>query len=94
MIKPLQDRVIVKRKDAETKTASGIIIPDTAKEQPQEGVIIAVGEGKKEDGKRMPLDVKKGDDILFSKYAGTEIKMDGEEYLIMREDDIVGIITK
>ena len=71
MIKPLQDRVIVKRKDAETKTSSGIIIPDTAKEQPQEGVIIAVGEGKKEDGKRMPLDVKKGDNILFSKYAGT-----------------------
>ena len=65
MIKPLQDRVIVKRKDAETKTSSGIIIPDTAKEQPQEGVIIAVGEGKKEDGKRMPLDVKKGDNILF-----------------------------
>ena len=71
-----------------------LLITRVAKEQAQEGVIVAVGEGKKEDGKRMPLDVKKGDSILFSKYAGTEIKMDGEEYLIMREDDIVGIITK
>lgn len=94
MIKPLQDRLIVKRKDAETKTSSGIIIPDTAKEQPQEGSVIAVGEGKKEDGKRIPLDVNKGDNILFSKYAGTEIQIDGEEYIIMREDDVVGIITK
>lgn len=94
MIKPLQDRVIVKRKDAESKTDSGIIIPDTAKEQPQEGVVIAVGEGKKkDDGSRIIPDIKEGDKILFGKYAGTEIKMSGEDYLIMREDDIVGIIA-
>jgi chaperonin GroES len=95
MIKPLQDRVIVKRKNAESKTDSGIIIPDTAKEQPQEGVVIAVGEGKKkDDGSRIVPDVKAGDNILFGKYAGTEIKIAGEEHLIMREDDIVGIISK
>ena len=94
MIKPLQDRVIVKRKDAETKTDSGIIIPDTAKEQPQEGVVFAVGEGKKkDDGSRITPDVKKGDNILFGKYAGTEIKINGEDYLIMREDDIVGVVA-
>ena len=93
MIKPLQDRVIVKRKDAESKTDSGIIIPDTAKEQPQEGIVIAVGEGKKkEDGSRIIPDIKEGDKILFGKYAGTEIKIDGEDYLIMREDDVVGIV--
>ena len=94
MIKPLQDRVIVKRKDAESKTDSGIIIPDTAKEQPQEGVIIAVGKGKKkDDGSRIVPDIKEGDNILFGKYAGTEIKISGEDYLIMREDDIVGIVA-
>jgi len=93
MIRPLQDRVIVKRKDAEETTASGIIIPDTAKEKPQEGEIIAVGNGKKkDDGSVLPLDVKKGDRVLFSKYAGTEIKIDGEEYLMMKEDDILGIV--
>jgi len=92
-IKPLHDRVIVKRSDAEQKTASGIIIPDTAKEKPQEGVVIAVGKGiRKEDGTVFPLDVKKGDKVLFGKYSGTEIKIEGEELLMMKEDDILGII--
>ena len=92
-IRPLHDRVIVKRNDAETKTASGIIIPDTAKEKPQEGEIIAAGTGiRKDDGSIMPLDVKKGDKVLFGKYAGTEIKIDGDELLMMKEDDILGVI--
>jgi chaperonin GroES len=92
-IRPLHDRVIVKRNDAETKTASGIIIPDTAKEKPQEGEIIAAGTGiRKDDGSIIPLDVKKGDKVLFGKYAGTEIKIDGEELLMMKEDDILGVI--
>ncbi len=92
-IKPLHDRVIVKRNDAENKTASGIIIPDSAKEKPQEGTVIAVGSGiRKEDGTILPLDVKEGDKILFGKYAGTEIKLEGEEYIMMKEDDILGII--
>ena len=92
-IRPLNDRVIVKRKDAEEKTASGIIIPDTAKEKPQEGEVIAVGAGiRKDDGTLVPLDVKKGDVILFSKYAGTEVKLEGEDYLMMKEDDILGVI--
>jgi len=92
-IRPLQDRVMVKRLEEETKTAGGIIIPDTAKEKPQKGEIIAAGPGKKnEDGKVQPLDIKKGDKVLFSKYAGTEIKVEGEELLIMREDDIMGVI--
>ncbi|MBU2644279.1 co-chaperone GroES, partial [bacterium] len=87
-IRPLHDRVIVKRNDAETKTASGIIIPDTAKEKPQEGQVIAAGSGiRKDDGSLIPLDVKKGDKVLFGKYAGTEIKIDGEELLMMKEDD-------
>ncbi|ADR19927.1 co-chaperone GroES [Calditerrivibrio nitroreducens] len=94
-IKPLQDRVLVKRLEAEEKTASGIIIPDTAKEKPQEGEVIATGPGKVlENGTRIELTVKPGDKILFSKYAGTEVKIDGTEYLIMREDDILGIINK
>lgn len=94
-IRPLQDRVIVKRLEEETKTAGGIIIPDSAKEKPQRGEIVAAGPGKKnEAGKLQPLDVKKGDKVLFSKYAGTEIKVDGEELLIMREDDIMGVIEK
>ncbi|MGB9731809.1 MULTISPECIES: co-chaperone GroES [Calditerrivibrio] len=94
-IKPLQDRVLVKRLEAEEKTASGIIIPDTAKEKPQEGEVIATGPGKVlENGTRIELTVKPGDKILFSKYAGTEVKIDGVEYLIMREDDILGIINK
>jgi len=93
-IRPLQDRVIVKRLDQEDETTKGgIIIPDTAKEKPQEGKIVAVGKGKvNEDGKVTPLDVTVGDKILFGKYAGSEIKLDGEEHLIMREEDILGIV--
>jgi len=94
-IRPLQDRVIVKRLAEEEKTKGGIIIPDTAKEKPVEGKVIAVGKGKvKEDGNVIKMDVKVGDKILFSKYGGTEVKIDGEEHLIMREDDILGIIEK
>lgn len=92
-IRPLQDRVIIRRLEEEEKTKGGIIIPDTAKEKPQEGKVIAVGKGKiTEDGKLIPLDVKVGDKILFGKYGGTEIKVEGEELLIMREEDILGII--
>jgi len=92
-IRPLHDRIIVERLEEETKTAGGIIIPDTAKEKPQQGRVIAVGKGKKtEDGKLLPLDVKVGDKILFGKYAGTEIKLDGKEFLMMREDDVLGVI--
>ncbi|HDP23985.1 MAG TPA: co-chaperone GroES [Deltaproteobacteria bacterium] len=94
-VRPLQDRVIVKRMEEDQKTKGGIIIPDTAKEKPQMGEVIAAGPGKKTDeGKLLPLDVKKGDKILFSKYSGNDIKIDGEELLIMREDDILGVITK
>ena len=94
-IRPLQDRLIVKRIAEEEKTKGGIIIPDTAKEKPIEGKVLAVGNGKVlEDGKVRPLDIKAGDRVLFSKYAGTEIKIDGEEHLILREDDILGIIEK
>jgi chaperonin GroES len=92
-MRPLHDRVIVKRIEEEEKTSGGIIIPDTAKEKPQQGKVIAVGKGKiLESGKVNPLTVKKGDRILFSKYAGTDIKAEGEEHLIMREDDILAII--
>jgi chaperonin GroES len=92
-IRPLQDRVLVKRLEEEEKTKGGIIIPDTAKEKPQMGKVVAAGKGKKtEDGKIVPLDVKEGDKILFSKYAGTEVKVEGDELLIMREDDILGIV--
>lgn len=92
-VKPLHDRVLVKRIEEEQKTKGGIIIPDTAKEKPQMGEVIAAGGGKKtEDGKVIPLDVKKGDRILFSKYAGNEIKIEGVELLIMREEDILGVI--
>ena len=91
-IRPLQDRILVQRIDEEETTKGGIIIPDTAKEKPSEGKVIACGKGKvKEDGNLQPLDVKKGDRILFSKYAGTEVNIDGEEHLIIREDDILGI---
>jgi chaperonin GroES len=94
-IRPLQDRVIVKRVDEEAKSKGGIFIPDTAKEKPQEGKIVAVGKGKAgDDGKITPLDVKVNDRILFGKYSGTEINFDGEEHLIMREEDILGIIEK
>jgi len=91
-IRPLHDRVIIKRINEEEKTKGGLIIPDTAKEKPQEGTVIAVGPGKHEDGKVISLDVKAGDRILFGKYSGTEIKLDGEEHLILREDDILGVI--
>ena len=94
-IRPLHDRVIVKRIDEERKTASGIVIPDTAAEKPDQGEVLAVGKGKKtDDGKLIQLDVKVGDKVLFGKYAGTEVKLDDEEYLIMREDDILGVIER
>ena len=94
-IRPLQDRLIVKRIAEEEKTKGGIIIPDTAKEKPLEGQVVAVGNGKVlEDGKVRPLDIKAGDRVLFSKYAGTEIKIEGEEHLIMREEDILGVIEE
>jgi chaperonin GroES len=94
-IRPLHDRVIVKRIEEDQKTKGGIIIPDTAKEKPQMGEVIAAGPGRKsEDGKLLALDVKKGDRVLFSKYSGNDIKIDGEELLIMKEDDILGIFTK
>jgi chaperonin GroES len=94
-IRPLQDRVIVKRIEEEEKSKGGIIIPDTAKEKPQEGKVVAVGKGKvNDDGKITPLDVKVNDRILFGKYSGTEINVEGEEHLIMREDDILGVIEK
>ncbi len=92
-LKPLQDRILVKRMEEETTTKGGIIIPDTAKEKPAEGKVVSVGNGKiGDDGKRIPLEVKKGDRILFGKYSGTEVKIDGEEYLIMSESDVLGII--
>jgi len=92
-VKPLHDRVLVKRIEEEERTAGGIIIPDTAKEKPSQGMIVAVGEGKKdENGKRIPMDVKEGDRIMFGKYAGTEVKIDGQEHLILREDDIQATI--
>ena len=92
-IRPLHDRIIVERIEEETMTAGGIIIPDSAKEKPLEGSVVAVGKGKSnEEGKVLPLDVKVGDKVLFGKYAGTEIKLDGKEYLMMREDDIIGVI--
>ncbi|MFT5435058.1 MAG: chaperonin GroES [Myxococcota bacterium] len=92
-IRPLQDRLLVKRVEKETTTAGGIIIPDTAKEKPQEATVVSVGNGKiLENGTVRPLEVKAGDRILFSKYAGTEVKIEGEEHLILREDDIIGIV--
>jgi chaperonin GroES len=92
-IRPMNDRILVVRVEEEKKTAGGIIIPDTAKEKPQEGKVIAAGPGKMgEDGKRIPMELKKGDRVLFSKYAGTEIKIDGVEHIFMREDDILGIL--
>ena len=95
-IKPLHDRVIIRRiEDSTDKTAGGLFIPDTAKEKPQEGEVIAAGEGKyKEDGTRQQLDVKAGDRVLFGKYSGSEIKLDGEEFIIMREDEILGVINR
>lgn len=92
-LRPLQDRILVQRVAEEATTKGGIIIPDTAKEKPIEGNVIAVGQGKVgDDGKRIPLDIKKGDRILFGKYGGTDVKIEGEEYLIMREDDVLGVV--
>lgn len=92
-IRPLNDRVLISRIEEEQKTAGGIIIPDTAKEKPQEGTVIAVGPGKiGEDGKRIPMEIKEGDRVLFSKYAGTEIKIDGVEHVFMKESDLLGIL--
>jgi chaperonin GroES len=92
-IRPLQDRLLIQRIEEEEKTKGGIIIPDSAKEKPQEGKVIAAGKGKvSEDGKVQPLDIKKGDRILFSKYSGTEVNIEGEEHLIIREDDVLGVI--
>ncbi|PIP44595.1 MAG: co-chaperone GroES [Deltaproteobacteria bacterium CG_4_10_14_3_um_filter_60_8] len=94
-IRPLNDRVVVKRLEEEKKSKGGIIIPDSAKEKPAEGVVMAVGKGKvNEKGERTALEVKKGDHVLFSKYGGTDVKLDGEDLLIMREDDILGIVEK
>ncbi len=94
-IQPLADKVLVKRVEAEEKTKGGIVIPDTAKEKPKEGKVVAVGPGRMmEDGKRSQLQLKKGDRILFTSYAGTEIKIDGEEYLVMSEDDILAVIEQ
>ncbi|MBI9086837.1 MAG: co-chaperone GroES [Desulfobacterales bacterium] len=94
-LKPLHDRILVQRLEEATTTKGGIIIPDSAKEKPAEGKVIAVGNGKLDDnGKRIALEVKKGDRILFGKYGGTEVKIDGEEYLIMREDEVLGVIEK
>ena len=94
-VRPLHDRLIVKRLEEEEKTKGGIIIPDTAKEKPVEGKVLAVGKGKiTEDGTTIPIEVKKGDRILFAKYAGTEVKIDGEEHLIMKEDDVLAIIEQ
>ena len=91
-VKPLHDRVIVKRLAEETQTKGGLVIPDSAKEKPQQGKVVAVGSGRREDGKVFPLDVKAGDTVLFAKYAGTEIKLDDEEHLILREEDVLGIV--
>jgi chaperonin GroES len=93
-LRPLQDRILVQRVEEETTTKGGIIIPDTAKEKPAEGKVIAVGSGKVgDDGKRIALEIKAGDRILFGKYSGSEVKIEGEEFLIMREDDVLGIIS-
>lgn len=92
-LRPLHDRILVERVEEESQTKGGIIIPDTAKEKPAEGIIKAVGNGKiGDDGKKTPLDLKEGDKVLFGKYAGTEIKIDGKEYIVMREDDVLGVI--
>ena len=94
-LKPLDDRVVLEPSEADEKSSGGIILPDTAKQKPQQGKVIAAGDGKsKDDGKRVPLDVKPGDGILFGKYSGQEIKLDGDEYLIMREDDVLAVVEE
>ena len=91
-IKPLEDRILVKSVDAEQTTASGLVIPDTAKEKPQEGDVLAVGPGRFEDGQRLPLDIKVGDKVIYSKYGGTEVKYNGEEYLILSSRDVLAVL--
>jgi chaperonin GroES len=94
-IRPLHDRIVIQRVAEEQKTAGGLFIPDSAKEKPARGVVVAVGEGKRDDqGKRIKLDVSEGDEILFGKYAGTELKLDGEEHIVLREDEVLAVITK
>jgi chaperonin GroES len=93
-LQPLEDRIVVKPGEGEEKTASGLVIPDTAKEKPQEGEVIAVGPGRFEDGNRVPLDVKVGDTVIYSKYGGTEVKLSGEDYLILSARDVLAIVTK
>ncbi|MSY58389.1 MAG: co-chaperone GroES [Actinobacteria bacterium] len=93
-IKPLEDRIVVKANEAEQKTASGLVIPDTAKEKPQEGTVISVGPGRFENGNRIPLDIKSGDVVLYSKYGGTEVKYNNEEYLVLSSRDVLAIIEK
>mgnify|MGYP002884145155 FL=1 len=93
--RPLQDRILVKRVDSEVKTAGGIIIPNSAQEKPQEGLVVAMGNGKRlEDGTQIPMDLAEGDRILFGKYSGSEVKIDGEDHLILREDEILGVMEK
>ena len=94
VVKPLEDRILVKTLDAEQTTASGLVIPDTAKEKPQEGEVLAVGPGRFEDGQRLPLDVKVGDKVIYSKYGGTEVKYDGQEYLLLSARDVLAIVEK
>ena len=94
MIKPLSDRVVVKAQEAEEKTSSGLYIPDSAKEKPQRGTVVSVGPGRVENGAKIEMSVKEGDTVLYGKYSGTEIALDGEDYLIMRESDILGIVTE
>lgn len=93
-LKPLEDRIVVKPSEEETTTASGIVIPDTAKEKPQEGEVVAVGPGRWEDGQRVPLDVAVGDKVIYSKYGGTEVKVEGEEYLILSARDVLAVVKK
>ena len=93
-IKPLEDRILVKSIEAEQTTASGLVIPDTAKEKPQEGEVLAVGPGRFEDGQRLPLDVKVGDKVIYSKYGGTEVKYDGQEYLLLSARDVLAVVVK
>ncbi|MDQ1464389.1 MAG: chaperonin GroES [Actinomycetota bacterium] len=93
-IRPLEDRIVVQAVEAETTTASGLVIPDTAKEKPQEGIVLAIGPGRFEDGQRVPLDVKEGDRVLYSKYGGTEVKYNGEEYLVLSARDVLAVIQK
>ena len=93
-IRPLEDRIVVQAVEAETTTASGLVIPDTAKEKPQEGIVLAIGPGRFEDGQRIPLDVKEGDRVLYSKYGGTEVKYSGEEFLVLSARDVLAVIEK